>query len=115
MTLVYKICQNQEWEEANQTGFYLGSKVDIEDGFIHLSTIDQLKVTVSKHFALQKNLILIEFETDKFENEIKWEKSRGGDLFPHFYGKMDVQLAKSTYNLELGSDGFHKFPKNLFS
>ena len=36
MTLVYKVCQNQEWEEANQTGFYLGSKVDEEDGFIEL-------------------------------------------------------------------------------
>ena len=54
MTLVYKVCQNQEWEEANQTGFYPGSKVDIEDGFIHLSTIDQLKITVLKHFARQK-------------------------------------------------------------
>jgi uncharacterized protein (DUF952 family) len=75
----------------------------------------QLKITVLKHFARQKNLILIEFETDKFENEIKWEKSRGGDLFPHFYGKINVQVANSIYNLELGSDGFHKFPKNLFS
>jgi uncharacterized protein (DUF952 family) len=62
MTLVYKVCSVSEWEEANKINFFLGSAIDIKDGFIHLSTKDQLEVTVSKHFAGQTKLLLIGFD-----------------------------------------------------
>jgi uncharacterized protein (DUF952 family) len=54
MQYVYKVCSTKEWADATEVGFFLGSEVDINDGFIHLSTITQIEVTVSKHFAGQK-------------------------------------------------------------
>ena len=50
MSLVYKICSKNEWKNAVTEKFYTGSEVDNKDGFIHLSTKEQLKETVIKHF-----------------------------------------------------------------
>ena len=40
---IYKICTKAEWLKAKKEGKFLGSKKDIEDGFIHFSNKDQLK------------------------------------------------------------------------
>jgi len=115
MTLIYKVCSVSEWEEAKKINFFLGSIIDLKDGFIHLSTKDQLQVTVSKHFSGKKNLLLIEFKSKEFKNSLKWEKSRDGDLFPHIYEKINLNLVNQIFQLNLGVDGFHKFPENFFS
>ena len=65
MSLVYKVCTKEEWDHAIIKKFYMGSEIDIKDGFIHLSTKKQLKETVSKHFSGTKNLIIISFFTKK--------------------------------------------------
>ena len=67
MTYVYKVCSKKEWNDASEVGFYSGSKVDINDGFIHLSTINQIQVTVSKHFAGQEDLLIIQFDENKIQ------------------------------------------------
>lgn len=115
MTFIYKICLINEWEASLKAGFFLGSKVDIEDGFIHFSTKDQLSITISKHFFGQKDLFIIEFDTKLLESGLKWEKSRGDDLFPHFYGDLNTNLANKVKKLYLCTDGSHKLPENFFS
>ena len=55
MSLVYKVCTKEEWDHAILNKFYIGSEIDIKDGFIHLSTKEQLNETVSKHFRGKKN------------------------------------------------------------
>ena len=59
MNLVYKICSKNEWRKSVLKKFYTGSEVDNRDGFIHLSTKEQLKETVEKHFKGQENIIII--------------------------------------------------------
>jgi|TARA_B110001452_G_scaffold19544_1_gene15742 uncharacterized protein (DUF952 family) len=115
MQYVYKVCSTKEWADATEVGFFLGSEVDINDGFIHLSTITQIEVTVSKHFAGQKNLVIIQFDVKKLENKLKWEPSRDGDLFPHYYGNIKTNLEDKRFNLDLGINGIHKFPENFFT
>ena len=61
MSLVYKVCTKEEWDHAIINKFYMGSEIDIKDGFIHLSTKKQLKETVVKHFRGKNNLIIISF------------------------------------------------------
>ena len=60
-----KYVQKKNGADATEVGFYSGSEVDINDGFIHLSTINQIEVTVSKHFAGQENLVIIQFDEKK--------------------------------------------------
>ena len=50
MSLVYKVCFNDEWHDAKLNKFYASSEIDIEDCFIHLSTKEQLSETLTKHF-----------------------------------------------------------------
>ena len=76
MSIVYKICSKSEWDKAVIEKIYTGSEVDNRDGFIHLSTKEQLKETVVKHFKGQKSLLIICFQLKKIEDKLKWEISR---------------------------------------
>lgn len=64
----------------------MGSKQDLIDGFIHFSTRSQLQGTLEKHFANEKNLILISVDPEKLREKLSWEKARNNELFPHYYG-----------------------------
>ena len=115
MSIVYKICSKNEWDKAVIEKIYTGSEVDNRDGFIHLSTKEQLKKTVIKHFKGQQNLLIICFKVKKIEDKLKWEISRNKELFPHYYGNLETNKAEENYNLKLNSNGVHEFPKNFFS
>ena len=115
MSLVYKVCSKEEWDQAILNKFYAGSEIDNEDGFIHLSTKEQLNETVTKHFRGKKNLIIISFNTNKIQDNLKWEISRNGDFFPHYYGNLETKFSENFFYLHLNADGIHKFPENFFS
>ncbi len=115
MNLVYKVCSKDEWDHANLNKFYAGSEIDNEDGFIHLSTKKQLSEIVTKHFKGKKNLIIIFFSTEKIKNNLKWQFSRNGKVFPLYYGNLETKYAEKIYNLHLTADGIHEFPENFFS
>jgi uncharacterized protein (DUF952 family) len=110
MTLIYKICPAALWRQAEAEGVFRGSPVDLEDGFIHFSTADQVKETAAKHFAGQRDLLLVAVDSDPLGAILQWEPSRGGALFPHLYGPLDVKDAVSVVALPLGPDGTHQLP-----
>ena len=96
MSLIYKILPRAEWEAACEAGTFLGSAIDIKDGFIHFSTADQWRETLEKHFAGQSDLVMVAVEAEALGPELKWEVSRGGALFPHLYGALPTGLAVSV-------------------
>ncbi len=110
---VYKIMGSEEWQAAMQDGIYPGSAVDIRDGFIHFSTASQVEETVAKHFGGQHNLVLVSFPATAFKEALKWEPSRGGDLFPHLYGALETRLNDGVYRLKDLPNGKHQFPKHF--
>lgn len=110
MTVIYKICPDNLWREAERDGVFKGAPVDIADGFIHFSTAAQVKETAAKHFAGQHGLLLVRVQTDKLGDALKWEPSRGGALFPHLYGPLDVTAAHKVEPLPLSRGGAHLFP-----
>ena len=86
MTYVYKILREQEWQEFQTQGSFVGSAHDKRDGFIHLSEESQLKTTLKKHFKDEVPLYIVKFPTDCFpQGDLKWEKSSSGETFPHLY------------------------------
>jgi len=111
--IIYKICPAPAWREAERAGAYRGSPDDVRDGFIHFSTASQLSGTLAKHFAGQADLFLVAVDTDALGEALKWEPSRGGDLFPHLYGELDPAAAETVTTLVLGTDGHHRLPENL--
>ncbi|HEY9219329.1 MAG TPA: DUF952 domain-containing protein [Phenylobacterium sp.] len=105
MMRIYKLLARSEWEAAVATGRYEGSAVDAQDGFIHLSTGAQAAETARRYFAGQADLVLVELEADDLGAALKWEPSRGGDLFPHLYEALDPALARSVRDVPLAADG----------
>lgn len=112
--LVFKICSHTAWREAEAAGHYAGAPVDVADGYIHLSTAAQAGETAAKHFAGQSDLVLIAADTDLLARTaggaLKWEPSRGGDLFPHLYADLPVAAVSWVRPLSVGEDGVHIFP-----
>jgi uncharacterized protein (DUF952 family) len=109
-TTVYKICPAALWREAERDGVFRGAPVDLADGFIHFSAADQVAETAAKHFAGQANLLLVSVDTARLDGGLKWETSRGGALFPHLYGVLDLKAVSKVEALSLGPDGRHNFP-----
>lgn len=94
MTTIYKICERAAWREAERLGVYGGSDADRRDGFIHFSTAAQLAGTAAKHFAGQADLMLVAVDDAKLGPALKWEPSRGGELFPHLYGELSLDVVR---------------------
>ncbi len=108
MTLIYKIATQAQWAEAQKTGTFMGAPVDVADGFIHFSTERQTRETAAKHFAGLDGLVLAALDADKFGSDLKWEVSRGGDLFPHLYRPFDLNEVIWAKPLPL-KNGAHDF------
>ena len=111
--MIYKICSRELWDNAVKEGRFAGAPIDLQDGFIHFSTAKQVKETAAKHFAGQDDLLLIEFDESEFGDDLKWEVSRGGDLFPHLYAELPPDAAKLVNPLPLSNSGEHLFPPTV--
>ena len=111
MPIIYKICDDTHWRAAVKAGVLRGIGADARDGFIHLSTVAQLRDTVEKHYAGVGNLMLLAIDADALSGALRWEPSRSGDLFPHLYGDLEVSALIWAKPLPLGEDGRHRFPK----
>jgi len=113
MTMIYKICNRAMWQQAVERGVFRGAEIDLQDGFIHFSSGTQVQETAAKHFAQQSDLLLIAFDDQTFGDQLKWEVSRGGDLFPHLYDTLDPESALAVHELALDDSGRHIFPASL--
>lgn len=105
MTRVYKILPRAEWEAALQAGRFAGSAVDLADGYIHFSTAAQAPETAARHFAGKVGLVVLEVEGDDLGEALRWEPSRGGDLFPHLYSDLPAAAVRRVLPAPLGDDG----------
>jgi uncharacterized protein (DUF952 family) len=56
-------------------------------------------------------LVLLEVDAMALGTDLKWEASRGGQLFPHLYGALAVSAVAAEFDLPLGPDGAHIFPE----
>ncbi|MBE7183399.1 MAG: DUF952 domain-containing protein [Methylobacterium mesophilicum] len=109
MSLIFKICSQNLWREAEASGSFHGAPIDLEDGFIHFSTAEQVRETAAKHFAGQDDLLLVAVEAERLGDALRWETSRGGALFPHLHAPLGLGAVVWVKPLALGSDG-HQFP-----
>jgi uncharacterized protein (DUF952 family) len=108
---IYKICERAVWHAAERTGLYRGSEVDARDGFIHFSAAPQVAETAARHFARQTDLLLVAIDGDALGHALKWEPSRGGDLFPHLYGALPLSAVRWVRPLPDEINGQRSLPE----
>lgn len=107
---IYKILSAAEWEVAVRERSFRGAGIDLADGYIHFSTAAQAVETAAKHFADQGGLVLVAVDAGALGSAVKWEVSRGGQLFPHLYGALSFDAVLRVEPLPVGEDGKHVFP-----
>jgi uncharacterized protein (DUF952 family) len=105
MTKIYKILPRAAWISTKAAGTFTGAGVDLRDGYIHFSTAAQARETARLHFSGQSDLVVLEIEADSLGESIRWEPSRGGQLFPHLYGDLPVERVTAVHEAPLGTDG----------
>ena len=108
--IAYKILTAAELATLEQGGRFAGAPIDLADGYVHLSTADQLAETIAKHFAGQADLQIAAVDLDALGEAIRWEPSRGGQLFPHLYGALTLETILAYGPLERHEDGTIKLP-----
>ena len=110
--LIFKIFRRPEWDAFRTAGQTMGAPVDLADGYIHFSTAAQVAETVAKHFATESDLVLVALDADALGAELRWEPSRGGQLFPHLYRALRIEEVVWDKSLPLGATG-HIFPEGV--
>jgi uncharacterized protein (DUF952 family) len=110
--LIFKIFRASEWADLRKNSVSTGAPVDIADGFVHFSTAEQVAETAAKHFANEDALMLLGLETDVFGDDLKWEPSRGGALFPHLYRELRLSDVAWAQPLPI-ENGVHQFPAGV--
>lgn len=113
MTTVYKIVAADLWQAAEDSGVFAGAGIDLDDGFIHLSTGPQARRTAQLYFAGHDNLVLVAADGARLGEALKYEASRDGDLFPHLHGFLPLAAVLSVRPLPRGADGSHIFPDDV--
>jgi uncharacterized protein (DUF952 family) len=106
----YKVLTADQLERLEHEGSFAGSAADEADGYIHLSTADQLDETIARHFAGQEDLQLVAVDLDALGDAVRWEPSRGGALFPHVYGALTLDVVIAYSALEREPDGSIRLP-----
>jgi len=108
-TIIYKILTTAQWEDLQTNEVSVGAPIDVSDGFVHFSNAEQLPETADKHFQDQTGLVLIAMDAAKLGDKLRWETSRGGDLFPHLYGPLMLDKVLWDKPLPL-ENGRHVLP-----
>ena len=111
MATIYKICGREAWRAAEADGAFRGSDVDLRDGFIHFSTAAQVAETAAKHFAKQSSLMLVAVDGEALGPALKWDRSRGNELFPHLYAALPLSAVRWARPLPDEIDGRRTFPE----
>jgi uncharacterized protein (DUF952 family) len=113
MQPVYKICPETLWRQAEAAGRFEGAPVDRADGYIHFSTAAQLRETGARHFAGQDGLVLVTVDAAALGGALRFEPSRGGDLFPHLYATLPLAAVRKVEPLPRAADGTLLFPADI--
>lgn len=106
----FKVLTAEQMAKLEADGSFAGAPVDLADGYVHLSTFDQLTETVDRHFGGQDDLHVAEVDLEVLGDAVKWEPSRGGQLFPHLYASLPLNAVVAYGPLHRDEAGTVKRP-----
>lgn len=110
---IYKIALADIVAAADATGQFNGMPIDARDGYIHFSTASQLAETLRLHFCGQSGLVLLGVSAAALGSALRWEPSRGGALFPHLYGPLDMSAVVWRGTVDVAADGTVILPRGV--
>ena len=114
MPMIFKIVEANAYDEARKRGQFMGAEIDLKDGYIHFSTAEQVRETAERHFYGRTNLVILAVDDAALRANLKWEPSRRGQLFPHLYAPLSMDLVRWVKPLTWDGTA-HSFPPETFS
>jgi uncharacterized protein (DUF952 family) len=111
--LVFKICHADEWRATEAACVYHGSVKDRADGFLHFSAAAQLMETLTRYYADAGDLVLVAVDAAALGGALKYEPSRGGQLFPHLYGSLPRDAVRWVRPIARDPQGSFVLPAGL--
>ena len=108
--IAYKVLTAKQWADWQAQGSFDGAPVDLADGYIHMSASGQLTETVERHFTGQTGLCIAAVDLAVLGNAVRWEPSRGGQLFPHAYCSLPRSAVIAHGPLERDQTGMVRLP-----
>ncbi|ORX37441.1 hypothetical protein BD324DRAFT_651035 [Kockovaella imperatae] len=82
--------------------FYL-SELDYKDGFVHLSTANQVPGTLNRFFADVPSVVLLRLETDRVGSfkRLTWDEN-DGQKYPHLHAHLEGENVDSFKEVHKG-------------
>ena len=106
----YKILTAEQMHVLEHEGVFEGAPIDLQDGYIHLSTAAQVEETLDRHFAGQTGLWLAAVDLEPMGDAVQWEPSRGGQLFPHLYAPLPLAAVPAYSEVHYEQNGALRLP-----
>ncbi len=107
---IYKVCSREVFAASVAAGRFLGAPIDLADGYLHFSTAAQLRETLRLYFAGEADLALFAVAAAPLGATLRWEASRGGELFPHLYAELPMAEIGETATSAVAADGAVELP-----
>ncbi len=101
---IYHIITPEEWEKTLLEEQYRPQSLKTE-GFIHFSTEDQVLESAQLYLSDHPELVVLRVVLKHIKDKVKWEEGRNGELFPHLYGKLNLESVENTRNILKQVDG----------
>ncbi|MGW4480382.1 DUF952 domain-containing protein [Rhodococcus triatomae] len=102
------MCTTAEWDECRSAGNRRPDNFDT-DGFVHLSTRDQVHLPANRLFAGREDIVLLHLDPDRLGAEVRWEPGVPTDpasmVFPHLYGPLPADSVVAVVPYRAGPDG----------
>ncbi|WP_420155431.1 DUF952 domain-containing protein [Siphonobacter sp.] len=86
--MLYHVVQPAYWSALEEATPYT-PETFAEEGFIHLSTQEQVAGVLERYYAGVRPLLLLHLDETRFSAPLRYEASTGGELFPHLYGPLN--------------------------
>lgn len=102
---IYKVASREIYDASLEAGSFVGQPIDLQDGYVHLSSAGQLGETIRLHFAGRADQVLFQVPCAALGEALKWEASRGGDLFPHLFATLPMSAVSNMAPLDVPADG----------
>lgn len=102
---IYKVASREIYEASLAAGSFTGQPIDLKDGYIHFSSAAQLGETIRLYFAGLADQVLFQVPVAPLGETLKWEASRGGDLFPHLFATLPMSAVSNMTPLDVPADG----------
>ena len=94
--MIYHVINKTSWQQALQQVFYEAPSLATE-GFIHLSTKDQVAGVLQRYYQNQTDLLLLQVDESKLTAELKYEIAPSvNELFPHLFGRLNLDAVTAV-------------------